>query len=168
MKNRTFLGVVLGLLALVALLIPSPRREEHTALAAGAAVVLANAQTVTGPGIASGYTATTPGEVGSERLLFVYHAAGANAAQAVCHLEVSNDGGTTWVGLYSFRTGSDVFQYPVCAVCQFRAVSDFASATATNTVTMSVSGAAAASAPSYTPTATKTPTRTPTVTPTHG
>jgi hypothetical protein len=160
MKTKSFTIAVLGALVLVALLVPRDR-VEHQALAAGSAVVLANAQTTTGPGIASGYTAATPGEVGSENLLFVFRAAGTNAARAQAHLEISDDSGSTWTGLHTFGTGSDVFRYPVCAVCTFRVVSDYASSTATVTVTMSVSGAAVAIAP------TRTPTPTPTVTPTH-
>jgi hypothetical protein len=140
------------------------------AIADRSSTTIMNAQTFVGAGLSSIYTAVTPAEDAASHFVFQYH--GGPGARA--RLEISNDTGTTWSTLYAFKTPDDAFSYPVCGACQFRAVADAASATATNTVLVTLSGAAvpvaitytATSTPTFTVTATFTQTMTPTVTPT--
>jgi hypothetical protein len=161
MKNSTFASVIIGAVALAAVFLPS--RHEERALAAGSAVTLMNAQTAAGPGRASATTQATPAEGGADRYVFQYHATGADVNTAI---EQSNDSGSTWALVHTFRGPDEVWSVGVCGPCLFRANKVYSS-TETATVILTMGGGAVPLAPSYTPTATPTVTRTPTVTPTH-
>jgi hypothetical protein len=156
MKNRSFVLVILGSLVLLALLVPRDR-VDHSALAAGSAVTLMNAQTAAGPGLASATTQATPAEGGADRYVFQYHATGADVRTAI---EQSSDSGSTWANVHTFRGPDEVWSAGVCGPCLFRANKIYTTSE-TATVILTMGGAAVALAPSYTPTAT------PTTTPTH-
>jgi len=150
----------LGILAFVFL--PSPRRQDQTALANATATTLMNAQTVAGPGVASVWANPTPGDTGIERHSFQYVPSGIDARVKI---EQSNDGGTTWTAVHMFDGGSSTWDTPACGACKFRAWK--VEATASNaSVYHNASGIIVPLAPSYTPTDTPTVTPTPTKTPT--
>lgn len=132
---------------------------------------LMNAQTGVGPGLTSVIAASTPttGNLGSDRWSFQYHA---TTTGVKVRLQQSNDGGTTWVSIYTFGASADeIYSVPSCGACIFRPYKT-AVTTGAATVTVTVSGTTIAFAPTYTATATATvtptatSTKTPTVTPT--
>lgn len=81
---------------------------ERIAIADRSSTTIMNAQTVTGPGLASIYTAVTPVEDPASHFVFQYKGGPGGQAQ----LEISNDSGTSWSALHVFGIGEDVFQYP--------------------------------------------------------
>lgn len=134
-----------------------------------AATTLMNAQTAAGPGITSATTQVTPAETGADRYSFQYHATTTGITVVI---QQSNDSGTTWANVHVFGPGGtdEIFNYPVCGACVFRAYK-VDTTTGTATVTLTSSGSTVLYAPTYTATATftatPTRTRTPTATPTY-
>jgi hypothetical protein len=170
MKNYR-LAVLVAALAMGVLILP--HGGDRAAIADKTSTTLMNGQTTNGVGLASLTSAITPTEDSAGHWLFQFACRdAASAASAACsvHLELSNDSGTTWSAIHRFTGSDEVYQFPTCGICSFRAIGDNLSTAFKATLIASQSGATGASAPTYTatstPTLTQTPTRTPTVTPT--